>query len=117
VPKQLLETFVMASSAKTNPDVETRPDLEVILNDIASLKRDLAELIGHVKTGATEGTRAAARNAVEQIGDEASRAYERLAAQGERSVKAISRQVEEQPIMSLLLAFAIGFIGSRMLSR
>jgi hypothetical protein len=40
-----------------------------------------------------------------------------LAAQGERSMKALGRQVEEQPIMSLLLAFALGFAGSRWLSR
>jgi hypothetical protein len=40
-----------------------------------------------------------------------------LAAQGERSMKALTRQVEEQPVMSLLLAFALGFAGSRWLSR
>ena len=107
----------MVSSVETNPDVEAVPDLETITGDIASLKHDLAQLVRHLKIGATEGTRAAARSAVEQIGGEAARAYESLAAQGERSVKAIGRQVEAQPVISLLLAFTVGFLGSRMLSR
>jgi len=62
-------------------------------------------------------TTEAYRYYVEQISGEAMRAYENLAAQGERSVKVIGRQVEEQPVVSLLLAFAVGFLGSRMLSR
>jgi hypothetical protein len=43
--------------------------------------------------------------------------YESLVAQGKRSGKAIGRQVEEQPVVSLLLAFAVGFCVSRLLSR
>jgi ElaB/YqjD/DUF883 family membrane-anchored ribosome-binding protein len=112
-----LETLIVTSSAISKPNVEASPDLQAITSDIASLKHDLAELMRHLKLGATEGTRATVRSAVEQIGDEASRAYENVTAQAERSVKAIGRQVEEQPVMSLLAAFAVGFLGSRLLSR
>ena len=96
---------------------EASPDLRAIISDIASLKNDLATLASHLKAGAVNATSDAARNAVGQLGDQASRAYENLAAQGKRSAKAIGRQVEDQPIMSLLLAFALGFVGSRLLSR
>src|SRR4051794_6348004 len=91
----------------------TAPDLNAITTDLASLKHDLAELMRHMKLGPAEGTRAAALGAIELLGDEASRVYDNLAAQGERSAKAISRQVEEQPVMSLLLAFAVGLLGGR----
>jgi hypothetical protein len=85
----------MVSVTKGNSDAEANPDLQAILNDVAALKSDLAALVRGMKNGV----------------------YENLAAQGERSVKAIGRHVEEQPVMSLLLAFAVGFIGSRLLSR
>lgn len=71
----------------------------------------------HMKTDAIGGANGMARDAVDRLGEEGRRAYESLSAQGERSLKAIGRQVEEQPLMSLLLAFALGFVGSRLLSR
>jgi hypothetical protein len=40
-----------------------------------------------------------------------------LAALGERSVKAVGRQIGQQPLISLVLAFALGFAGSQWLSR
>jgi ElaB/YqjD/DUF883 family membrane-anchored ribosome-binding protein len=45
------------------------------------------------------------------------RADENLTAQGKHSVQTIRRQVEDQPLMSVLLAFAVGVLGGRMLSR
>jgi hypothetical protein len=92
----------MTSETRTNSNGEASPDLQAITSDIAALKRDLASLLRNVKG---------------DVAGEASRVYERMAAQGERSVKALGRQVDEQPVMSLLIAFAVGFIGSRFLSR
>jgi len=107
----------MMTTAKSQSDAGATPDLEIIAKDLASLRRDLATLMEHVKTGAIGGADGLARDAADRLGSEGKRLYDNLAAQGERSAKAISRQVEEQPVMSLLLAFAIGFIGSRLLSR
>ena len=106
----------MANDVKSNSNAESSPDLRAIMGDVETLKHDLATLIRHRKDGIAEDI-AHARGAVGQLGDQAVHAYENLAAQGQRSVKAIGRQVEEQPVLSLLLAFAAGFIGSRMLSR
>jgi hypothetical protein len=92
----------MPSETRINSNGEASTDLQAITSDIAALKRDLASLIRNVK--------------VDVSGDVA-RAYERMAAQGERSVRALGRQVEEQPVTSLLIAFAVGFIGSRILWR
>jgi hypothetical protein len=92
----------MTSETDRNSNAQASPDLQAIMDDVAALKRDLAMLIRHRKDG---------------VAEDIAHAYENLAAQGERSIKALGRQVEEQPIMSLLLAFAVGFIGSRMLPR
>jgi hypothetical protein len=118
-PRDIRRNFVRRTdmvSAKSSADTEGSPDLQVIIDDIAALKRDLATLIRGLKSDAAGGV-AGAKSAVEQLGDEALQVYENLAAQGERSLKAIGRQVEEQPAISLLVAFALGFIGSRILSR
>ncbi|HTZ80665.1 MAG TPA: hypothetical protein VMC10_22330 [Stellaceae bacterium] len=77
-------------------------DFAAISEDVASLKRDLANLMEHIRKGSNRT---------------AQDLYNGLAAEGERSVKAISRQVEEQPLTSLLIAFGIGVIGGRLLSR
>jgi ElaB/YqjD/DUF883 family membrane-anchored ribosome-binding protein len=106
----------MSSTTKTHPEPDANSELQTITSDVAALKRDLATLARAMKTDLSEDA-ARAHSAVGQLGDEALRVYENFAAQGERSVKAIGRQVEEQPIMSLLVAFAVGFLGSRLLSR
>ncbi len=81
-------------------------DLDAILKDIAILKKDIGKLMDQVATGA-----------VASVNGEAHRLYDSLAAEGERSAAAIAQQVEERPFASLLIAFAAGFIGSRLLMR
>jgi ElaB/YqjD/DUF883 family membrane-anchored ribosome-binding protein len=107
----------MQTTIKGNSEVEKNSDLEAIMNDIASLKRDFGALAAHVKSGAVDGATGAAREAAVRVSGEAKRLYGNLAEQGQHSVKALGRHVEEQPVMSLLIAFAIGLLGGRMLSR
>ena len=107
----------MSATAKIHAASESSPALDAIAADIASLRRDVASLTDHLRTGAIKGAKGAAQDLAGHLGDEAERLYGNLAAQGDRSMKALTRQVEEQPVMSLLLAFALGFAGSRWLSR
>jgi len=107
----------MSAATKIHPVTESNPDLDAIVSDLASLRRDLSALTDHLKAGAINGAKGATLDVAGHLGDEAERLYGNLAAQGERSMKALGRQVEEQPVMSLLLAFALGFAGSRLLSR
>jgi ElaB/YqjD/DUF883 family membrane-anchored ribosome-binding protein len=88
-------------------------DLEKLMEDVQSLKRDLAALAEHSRgtlwSGASETANA--------ISAEASRLYDGVTAQSRRSAQAISTQVEEQPLLSILIAFGIGFLGGRVLPR
>jgi hypothetical protein len=97
----------MAEAAKV------KTEIEAISDDITALKRDLAALVQHVKSGAVSG----AAGAASHVSEEAHGIYGRLAAEAASSAKRISRQVEEQPVASLLVAFALGFVGSRLLPR
>lgn len=91
----------------------SKTDLEAITDDVAALRRDLAALATHVKTTAVTS----ASGAATQLSEGAYDIYGRLATEGANSAKMISRQVEEQPMVSVLVAFALGFLGSRLLPR
>ncbi len=97
----------MSATAKSHSDLTQLQD------DVAALKRDLTGLIADMKKGAANG----AHRVAKQVDDEATRLYRSLAAEGERSVKLIEQQIEEQPLVALLIALGLGYIGGRLLSR
>lgn len=92
---------------------KTDADLAALHDDVIALKRDVTSLLEHLKLGATNG----AQTAAERIDDGAKKIYRNVAAEGDRAAKAIGRQVEEQPLVALLIALGIGYVGGRLLSR
>jgi len=96
--------------SEPNKNEATAADLQ---DDIAALKRDVAGLIEHLKLGATAGVQSAS----DQIDDSAHRVCRTVSAEGQRAANAISRQVEAQPLVALLVALGVGYVGGRMLSR
>jgi ElaB/YqjD/DUF883 family membrane-anchored ribosome-binding protein len=107
----------MNSTTRVNPEADTGVDFGAIVRDIAALRQDFADLMSQMKSGALKGANGAAEDALGELSDKAKHLYDRVTAQGERTVKAVGRQVEERPVMSLLIAFGVGFIASRLLSR
>jgi len=95
----------------------TQSDFESIAGDVISLKRDLARLMDRVKNGSYDAGKGSTADAVERLSKDADRVYRALSKHGERSVSAISRRVEEQPLTSVLIAFGVGLISGRLLSR
>ncbi len=87
--------------------------LSTLEADLAALKRDVASLVENLSQRVTNQTEATAA----QVEAGARRAYRSAAEMGEQSTKALSRQVEEQPLMALLLVLGLGFIGGRLLGR
>ena len=107
----------MNSTTNVKPETDTSVDFDAIVSDLATLRQDFADLMSQMKSGALKGANGAAENILGQLGDRANHLYDSMTARGERSVKAIGRQVEERPVMSLLIAFGVGFIVSRLLNR
>ncbi len=91
----------------------TDTDLPALQNDIAALRADVATLMDHLKLRATEP----AEGAIHQIDESLHRLYRTATAEGERSARAVSQQIEENPVMALLLAAGLGYISGRLLSR
>ena len=103
----------MVSTLKGAGNSEAGTDMQAIMSDIASLRSDIAALTNHLGSSAMNATNEAAG----KLGTEATRVYNNFAEQGQRSAKLVSKQVEEQPLATLLIAFALGFVGNRLLSR
>jgi hypothetical protein len=88
-------------------------DLAGFRDDLAALKRDVVSLIEHVKGGAADEV----HDAAEQI-DRGARGFCHAAgAEGERSAKAIGAWVEKQPVLALLIALGVGYVGARAFLR
>ena len=94
-------------------DTTNSNDLAALQADMTALKRDVASLVQHLATGASKS----AQDAAAQIDDGARRLYRTAAAEGDRSIKAISAQVEAQPVAALLIAVGLGYLGGRLLTR
>ena len=69
--------------------------------DLGALKGDIARLVKSMRSDAGE------------MGEEAQQLYAKLAKNSERSARAIVQELEDRPLTTLLVAFAVGFIGGR----
>jgi len=92
------------------------PDIATLGNDLAALKRDVAVIMRHLK-GEPTGGAGALHQAATKLSDEASALYEQVAAAGTNSHRALAQRIEERPVTSLLIAFALGLLGGRVLLR
>ena len=90
-----------------------KSDIDAIASDVEKLKKDLAKTMDHLKAVTVNG----ANNITDFASDEAAAVYKAMAKKGEKAQKAITKHVEEQPVQSLLIAFAVGFLFSRLTDR
>jgi len=88
-------------------------DVSALQADLAALKRDVADLMTHLKSNAA----ATVQGATEKLEDGATRIMRSISDEGERSMKAVGQKIEEQPLMALLIAFGVGYLGGRTLGR
>lgn len=90
---------------------------ERVAHDVASLKQDMAALIKQMKELAMKEASRLGQDAADTITERASDIYETVSEKGRKSADALTAHVEEKPIASLLIAFAAGFIFSKILTR
>ncbi len=93
--------------------ISTETDIEQLKRDLTALKTDVAALVGHLKSTATAGI----EGVIDQADLGAQTLYRNANAEGERAVKALTQQIEQQPLVALLIALGVGYIGGRLLSR
>lgn len=95
-----------------NPSENGR-DYTAIAADLASLRADVAGLANHMAAA----TRSAASKTQSNVTAEAARMIDAATDAGKTTARTVEAQVDAHPVISLLLAFVIGFLGSRLLPR
>lgn len=99
------------------PEPETAAQAGRVADDIASLKQDMAALMKQMKEFAMREANRLSHDAADTISERASGLYETVSETSKKSADALTAHVEERPLQSLLIAFAAGFIFSKILTR
>lgn len=92
-----------------NDTVKTKSeavDIESLKDEIDTLRKNITTLARHVGNGTAQ-----------KLADEGHHLYGRIHDGSERAIAAASHEIEERPLTSVLIAFAAGFVGGKLLSR
>ena len=92
-------------------------DIEAIIDDLAALKKDVQKALQHVKKLNLDDALDGAREMADDFSDEAADLYKDLSKRGRKQIAAMEKQIDDQPIASLLMAFAAGFVISKLFFR
>jgi len=84
-------------------------DIEQLKQDLNSLKTDVANLVAHLTSSAASGVGAA----VNRIDQGTQTLYRHASVEGERAVRAVSGQVEQQPLVAVAIAMGLGYLSGR----
>ena len=92
-------------------------DYQAVMAEMADLRAELANLAHHMTQATGAGISAGPAKLAATLTDEATHLIDATTAKAKSSAGAIEAQIEAHPVASLLLAFAAGFVGSRLLAR
>ncbi len=101
----------MGDVGAMNASMKVEPDLAMFREDLDALKRDVATLIDHMKAEATNTV----QNAAGEVERRVRSLRQQAGAEGDRSAKALSLFVQNQPFVALTIAVGIGYVGARVL--
>jgi hypothetical protein len=93
--------------------MDADPYLALFREDLVALKRDVANLIEHMKGGATNTV----QNAAGHVGRRVLSLRREARAEGARSARAVNHFIEKQPFVALTITAAFGYLGARVLRR
>jgi ElaB/YqjD/DUF883 family membrane-anchored ribosome-binding protein len=102
---------------KSRRKAAAQVDVGRLVDDLAALRTDFAAVVGQLKSGAVDHASQQAEQLLGQLSDRANALYDTVSEQGTHSIEAVSEQIRARPITSVLLAFGLGFIASRMILR
>ena len=93
--------------------VKTNPDLAILKSDLDELKRDMAGLVRHLKSGATHTIDTIGNDAREEV----SKVYGQMSDQSKKTLGEVVHQIDEHPTLSAVIALGAAFMIFRMFSR
>jgi ElaB/YqjD/DUF883 family membrane-anchored ribosome-binding protein len=103
----------MADRNKGALEDDLKRDLDVLRADFDALRQDLASVLDTVK--GTAASRADAE--IDALRKRLDRLGANLQSTGREGVRAVEEQIEERPLVSLAVAFALGLVLGRLFDR
>jgi ElaB/YqjD/DUF883 family membrane-anchored ribosome-binding protein len=99
--------------AASNGGRDVKEDFSALRSDLDSLRKDFGTFVSTLKS--TAGSRAEAE--VEAMRERIATLGNELQTTGQQQLRKVEGKIEERPYTSLAIAFAIGFVVSRVLDR
>ncbi|PZA08860.1 MULTISPECIES: YqjD family protein [unclassified Meiothermus] len=95
-------------------------DLQALKDDLRSLREDVRSLMESLKGAASSKAKElghALKETGDQLGSQVKDALDAAREKGERAASDLESRVQERPLLSLLVAFGLGLVLSRILDR
>jgi ElaB/YqjD/DUF883 family membrane-anchored ribosome-binding protein len=103
----------MADRNKGALEDDLKRDVDALRADFEALRKDLSSVLETIKGAAT--SRADAE--IEALRKRLDRLGANLQSSGREGVRAVEEQIEERPLVSLAMAFALGLVLGRLFDR
>lgn len=106
--------------AREAASVDVADDMTKLKQDIVQLRDDLSAIskqMAKVGQASLAQARATGADKVDELRAELERTYQRLRDQGEAGMAEVERTVQERPLVSLLAAFGLGMILTKLFER
>jgi ElaB/YqjD/DUF883 family membrane-anchored ribosome-binding protein len=101
------------AKTETRLERELKSDVDAIKSDLDNLRKDLAAVLDRIK-----GTAASrAESEIQALQKRISRIADDLQTGGRESLRAVEERIEERPLVSLAIAFAVGLVLGRLFDR
>lgn len=99
--------------AEPKAEQDLRKDLDAIKSDIDALRKDLVSVVDSVKGTATKR----ADTEIDALRKRLDKLATNVQTTGREQLRAVEEQIEERPLVSLAMAFAIGLMLGRLFDR
>ena len=102
-------------TAKSDSRIERdlKSDMDSIRSDIDTLRKDVSAVLSRIKGTATNR----AETELQALQKQINRIAGDVQASGREGMRALEERIEERPLVSLALAFAVGLVIGRLLDR
>lgn len=103
------------ATTKTESRIERdlKSDIDSIRSDLDVLRKDIGTVLDRIKGTASNRAETEIRAMQQRIG----RIADEVQASGRDSLRAIEERIEERPLVSLAMAFAVGLVLGRLFDR
>jgi ElaB/YqjD/DUF883 family membrane-anchored ribosome-binding protein len=108
-----IEMAESSTETESRTERNLKSDIEAIRTDIDVLRKDLAVVLDRIKGTASSRAEAevqALQRRINKIADE-------VQTSGREGVRKIEEHIEERPLVSLAMAFAVGLVLGRLFDR